>query len=500
MLLILIILMVITSIVLVAVKHNKRSVLLFATSISLLLFWLMILIYISKKGGIGKDMAILLFGTKALRVKMQYMQLTLSELGYLMAIGRYTFPPLLLWCAIEFSYFPLAEKISHKPWIIFIIPAIALILYYPPLFRLLFGNNELVLKIIVKLSLCWIFLYLILIVFVMGYEYYSITSQFFRRRFVSKSLLLFSMALLYGIYLPQDPAQVYMFYRSDFMWLLGLWYLSKAINTRVYVIIGLVAIVSGSVGFFSFLRYAQIQWDEEREEATLKKRGAMAKQGVGMFVHGIKNELIASKYILEDMEENMEDKALLAGYLSELEGLNSKLLDRTQSLYEAFKSADVHLQAHSISSVLECAIEKFKAKYPEGEVVVENPLFDTQILVDKARIAEAIYNLLTNGYEATLDAGRVAPIFINCNNERLWTSISVRDAGKGISKESAKRIWEPFYSTKNSSSSWGMGMYYTRSTIRSHLGSIRFETKVGIGTTFIILLPRYDRGRTRWEL
>ncbi len=84
-------------------------------------------------------------------------------------------------------------------------------------------------------------------------------------------------------------------------------------------------------------------------------------------------------------------------------------------------------------------------------------------------------------------------IEIEVKLERLWVSISILDRGPGIPKALKKKIWEPFYSSKNSSSNWGMGMYYTRKIINSHLGSIRFEEREGGGTVFQILLPRYGR-------
>lgn len=494
--------MTVTSALLIAIKRNKRSVLLFLLSSTLLLFWISILIYISKKGGIGKDMAFLLYGTKKLRVKMQYMKLTLQQLGYIMAIGRYLFPPLLLMCAFNFSYFPLAEKIKKHIWILFVIPLCALVLYFPPIFKKIVGTSELMLRVVVNVSLYWILLYLVLTVVVMIYEYFSITSIFFRRRFLYKCMLLFSMTLLFAIYLPQDPAQVYMFYNSDYMWMLGLWYLSKAISTPVYLIIGIIAIASGSLGFFSFLRFAQIQWDEEREEATLKKRGALAKKGAGMFVHGIKNELIATDYLISDMEESLDDRERTEEYLRQLKALNKKLQERMQSLYSAFRSEDVHLQLTAVRDVIDLSLSKFDIKYPNVAVSLQIESDTIQVLADKEKLSEAIYNIVTNAYEATRSAKRSSPVLIEVHNERLWTSISITDFGMGIPKEVEKNIWEPFYSTKNSSTSWGMGMYYTRSIIKSHMGSVRFESKVGEGTTFIVLLPRQDiktRG-ARWEI
>ena len=123
------------------------------------------------------------------------------------------------------------------------------------------------------------------------------------------------------------------------------------------------------------------------------------------------------------------------------------------------------------------------------------------VLGDAEALSEAIYNILINAYEANADNGKAeVPVTLTLRRERLWISVTVTDSGKGIGKKEGKLIYEPFYSTKNSATSWGMGMYYTRSIIRNHMGSIRFESSKE-GTSFIIMLPRYGRDISlRWEV
>ena len=70
--------------------------------------------------------------------------------------------------------------------------------------------------------------------------------------------------------------------------------------------------------------------------------------------------------------------------------------------------------------------------------------------------------------------------------------IEVRDNGRGMTKSQLKKIFEPFYSSKNSNSNWGMGLYYVREIVKSHLGTLRIESKDGEGSSFYILLPKYQ--------
>lgn len=69
--------------------------------------------------------------------------------------------------------------------------------------------------------------------------------------------------------------------------------------------------------------------------------------------------------------------------------------------------------------------------------------------------------------------------------------IEVRDNGKGMTKSQTKKIFEPFYSSKNSNSNWGMGLYYVREIVKSHLGMLRIESEEDRGSSFFILLPKY---------
>ena len=61
-----------------------------------------------------------------------------------------------------------------------------------------------------------------------------------------------------------------------------------------------------------------------------------------------------------------------------------------------------------------------------------------------------------------------------------------------MTKSQIKKIFDPFYSSKNSNFNWGMGLHYVREIVKSHLGSIRVESEDGKGSSFYILLPKYQ--------
>ena len=73
----------------------------------------------------------------------------------------------------------------------------------------------------------------------------------------------------------------------------------------------------------------------------------------------------------------------------------------------------------------------------------------------------------------------------------------MRDNGSGISRAEQKKIFDPFYTSRNTNNNWGMGLYYVRQIVKSHLGHMQIKSAEGKGSSFIVMLPRYVPGRQK---
>jgi two-component system cell cycle sensor histidine kinase/response regulator CckA len=73
-----------------------------------------------------------------------------------------------------------------------------------------------------------------------------------------------------------------------------------------------------------------------------------------------------------------------------------------------------------------------------------------------------------------------------------YVSVSVADTGRGMDKETQKRVYEPFFTTKSMGKGTGMGLASAFGIIKNHNGIIRFASTLGTGTTFYIYLPASD--------
>ena len=97
---------------------------------------------------------------------------------------------------------------------------------------------------------------------------------------------------------------------------------------------------------------------------------------------------------------------------------------------------------------------------------------------------EAITNIIKNCVEHNTEGGK---IYINYEENTLFTKIVVRDEGEGISKNDLRYIFERFYKGKNSSeNSIGIGLALAKKIIEKDNGMISCKSEIGIGTEFTI--------------
>jgi signal transduction histidine kinase len=104
--------------------------------------------------------------------------------------------------------------------------------------------------------------------------------------------------------------------------------------------------------------------------------------------------------------------------------------------------------------------------------------------VDSGKVHQILQNLVRNGLEATSPGGHVE-VALGNGGDRL--RIEVRDDGPGIPADVLPRIYEPFFSTKETGT--GMGMAIVHSLVTMHGGKIDIATSRS-GTEFRVELPR----------
>ena len=112
------------------------------------------------------------------------------------------------------------------------------------------------------------------------------------------------------------------------------------------------------------------------------------------------------------------------------------------------------------------------------------------VLGNSSEIRSVLYNIVKNSVEAMSIGGS---ILFETGIELENCFIRVSDTGKGMDVDTQKRIFQPFFSTKDFEKGRGLGMSSAFSIIKEHKGSIRVrESVVDQGTTIEFIIPKFD--------
>lgn len=128
-----------------------------------------------------------------------------------------------------------------------------------------------------------------------------------------------------------------------------------------------------------------------------------------------------------------------------------------------------------------------EASYRNISISVHIPEDLPAIYSDHGSLQQIFFNLINNAFQAMNGGGRL-DIFADKIGDG-YVALSIKDTGPGIPEKEQKRIFEPFYTTKNLKGGTGLGLSITHNLVRKLKGDISVHSERGEGTTFVITLP-----------
>ncbi|MGB1238691.1 MAG: ATP-binding protein [Pseudomonadales bacterium] len=183
--------------------------------------------------------------------------------------------------------------------------------------------------------------------------------------------------------------------------------------------------------------------------------------------------------------------------VAECADINLLNLKRAAQLISSFKEISVdqsteelrpfNLQ-HYCNDILTSMRPKFK--HTEHEIKFECP-DDIDMLSIPGALSQVVTNFLMNSLIHGFDAIECGKIQIDVSVQGEKVHLCYRDNGKGIKQAHLQNVFEPFYTTKRSSGSTGLGMHIVYNLITQSLrGAISCHSKEGQGVTFKVTFPR----------
>lgn len=112
-----------------------------------------------------------------------------------------------------------------------------------------------------------------------------------------------------------------------------------------------------------------------------------------------------------------------------------------------------------------------------------------QIPINVGKMSQVITNILINAGQAIKSSGEFGQITISTQHQKGWVEIRIHDNGPGISETNQAKLFNPFFTTKEEGEGTGLGLSISIGIVNDHDGYIDVESKLGVGTTFVIRLP-----------
>lgn len=199
------------------------------------------------------------------------------------------------------------------------------------------------------------------------------------------------------------------------------------------------------------------------------------------------------------VEKNSQVENILGNALKACERATSLV---SQILTFSRKNKE-EMRPMQISPIVEEALKLLKASLPPNIKIKHN--IDENIGMieaDPTGIHQILINLSTNAYHAMLNQGGILEVSLtqmiiesdevhryNNLDPGAHLKLSVIDTGNGMAQKTLKRIFDPYFTTKEKGEGTGLGLSVVHGIVEKHCGTIIVNSEIGKGTTFHVYLP-----------
>lgn len=115
------------------------------------------------------------------------------------------------------------------------------------------------------------------------------------------------------------------------------------------------------------------------------------------------------------------------------------------------------------------------------------------VVGNSQKLQQVIVNILINASQAVEKSRGTIHVATSFDNKEVV--LQIKDDGKGIEEKTLGQIFDPFYTTKRHHGGTGLGLSIAYGIVKEHRGTIEVESRVGMGTTFSIHIPRNQEGK-----
>jgi len=220
-----------------------------------------------------------------------------------------------------------------------------------------------------------------------------------------------------------------------------------------------------------------------------EKLASLGKLAAGI-AHEINNPLggilIYSHLLLEDVDK----KSPLHENLKKIVKETTRCKDIVKGLLEFARPKEPEMSLINISETVEKSLAIMEGQALFQNINIKRSFVSDlpKIVADSAQLQQVFINIILNAAEA-MDGNGVLTLSTALNEDNTHIEVKFSDTGHGIKEEDNKRLFEPFFSTKEVGKGTGLGLAISYSIIQKHQGTIGVESKAGKGSIFTVKLP-----------
>lgn len=259
--------------------------------------------------------------------------------------------------------------------------------------------------------------------------------------------------------------------------------IQKYINTVVLFSIAAILILS-VLSFMIAQKTSEAfsKYNEEKERAMFHQ-SRLARMGVmiSMIAHQWRQPLTELSSILMEIETTIRFKKANEFMLQESIKESEKLIDFMSNTIDDFRNffkPDKEAKHFEVDKACLDACNLIDATlHNSGIALHKHFISNVRVFGYQREFSQVIINLLTNAKDILLEREIKNPtISISTKKEIFHVIISVEDNAQGVNKEIGEKIFEPYFSTKNSTQGSGLGLYISKMIIEKNMeGELRYE-------------------------
>jgi signal transduction histidine kinase len=228
------------------------------------------------------------------------------------------------------------------------------------------------------------------------------------------------------------------------------------------------------------------------------EKGAVVGRLAAAIAHEIRNPLNYINLTLDHLRSNFApaDPAKKATFVQLADQLKAEVARINRHITDFLKysrPSKLELQDLDIRLEAEDALRLVEARATECgiETKIEQHEALPKVMGDRESLRSVFTNLVINAVEAIDgEGGRVSIKLSNTGANSV--KVEITDTGCGISAQDISKVFEPYFSTKETGT--GLGLAIVKKAVDDHGGTISVASKEGSGTTFTIILPVRDEG------